>query len=103
LVPVHLLGVAHAAVDARAGLGGLEEGLRCELVPALVGPSLSGRTALRRRMGQEATEEVLDLRLPGVLRIGIGILSGEGGDAGLLQEGLQLGSNGSAPGDMIRV
>src|SRR6185369_4762216 len=44
LVAVQLFAVAESAVHAGSSLGGLEEDLGKELVPALVGPPLSRRT-----------------------------------------------------------
>ncbi|MNO67596.1 hypothetical protein D3C76_584030 [compost metagenome] len=75
LVAVHLVAVADAAVDPRAGLHGLEFALRIELVVALVRPALSRRTSLGRRV-DSALEVGADQVGPGVAVGMVGKLRG---------------------------
>ncbi|MNM36104.1 hypothetical protein D3C81_468120 [compost metagenome] len=102
-IVVQLLAVTQAEVDARTGLGGLEGGLRVELVPALMRPALSWRTAFSRRAHRAAVEEHFDLRLPGVAVEHVGILVWEWIQPRLLEEGFQGGAAGAAAGHDVRV
>ncbi|MNZ89499.1 hypothetical protein D3C78_1084260 [compost metagenome] len=74
-IAVPLIAVAHAAVDPRAGLHGLERALRIELVVALVRPALSRRTALGWRV-DSALEVGADQVGPGVAVGMVGKLRG---------------------------
>ena len=65
-VAVHLSCITETAVDAGAGLGGLEKGLRLEFVPALVGPTQSRRTAFRRRCVEVTAEKTFYFPFPGI-------------------------------------
>ncbi|MNO73626.1 hypothetical protein D3C76_645980 [compost metagenome] len=101
-IAVHLPDVTQATVDPRAGLHGLVGILRIELVPALVGPALSWRTAFGGRANM-AVEEVLDLRLPRVAIHHVGVLAGERGQPGLAQEGIECGSRRCTAGRAVGV
>src|SRR6185369_3795146 len=93
LVAVQLQLVTEPAVNPGTGLGGLEEDLGCELVPALVSPAPSRRTAIGRRVLQLSAEERFDLQSPRIFIPYVRKLRWERGDPFLGQESLQ-GSSG---------
>ncbi|MNZ51010.1 hypothetical protein D3C78_688110 [compost metagenome] len=98
LVGVHLQPVAHAAVDPRAGLRGLQFALREEFVVALVRPALSRRPSFCRRV-DGALEEGADLRAPRVLVAVVGVLLRRRIQARIAEELVQVGAVRAAAGD----
>ena len=75
-----------------AGGDGLEVFDRLELIPALVRPAESRRTAFGRWVFQLAAKVILDLALPGVLVAGIGVLGRLRPDR-LIEKGVQALGN----------